>query len=137
MGIFIPILYMLEYINRHPIDHDIFNISNCYHKQISASNNQFREYRRENKQTITPLKLPIIENNLICLPTTEAETLVRVWFLLRERGTDLVREKMKDVGMRWCCRFKNKERGKERRTKKEFWCSKKDKEKNLGGAHVC
>ena len=69
---------MLEYINRHPIDHDIFNISNCYHKQISASNNQFREYRREIKQTIKPLKLPIIENNLICLPTTEAETLVRV-----------------------------------------------------------
>ena len=28
VGIFIPILYMLKYINRHPIDHNIFNLSN-------------------------------------------------------------------------------------------------------------
>ena len=26
VGIFIPILYMLKYINRHPIDHNIFNL---------------------------------------------------------------------------------------------------------------
>ena len=45
------------------------------------------------KQTISPLKLPITKNNLIYLPTTEVETLVRVWFLLRERDTDLVRER--------------------------------------------
>ena len=108
----------------------IFQIANTK-PQISTSNNQIREYRRETKQTITPLKLPIAKNNLIYLPTIETETLVRVWFLLRERDRDLVREKMRAVSMRWCCRFKNKERGKERRAKKELWCSKEDKGKEF------
>ena len=45
------------------------------------------------KQTITLSKYPQQENNLIFLPTIEAETLVSVWFLLRERDTDSMREK--------------------------------------------
>ena len=49
--------------------------------------------------------------------------------LVREKGCWCVR---------WCCRFKNIERGKERckerRTKKVKWCRKKTRENNLGGA---
>ena len=48
---------------------------------------------RKLKQTISLSKYQQQENNLICLPTIEAETLVSVWFLLRERDTDSVREK--------------------------------------------
>ena len=97
----------------------IFQIANTK-PQISSSNNQIREYRRETKQTITPLKLPIVENNLIYLPTTEAETLVKVWFLLRERdiyGFDERKGGLLVRGGAADSRTKKKER--KRRTKKE------------------
>ena len=72
------------------------------------------------KQTITLLKLPITENNLIYLPTTEAETLVKVWFLLRERdiyGFDERKGGLLVRGGAADSRTKKKER--KRRTKKE------------------
>ena len=50
------------------------------------------------KQTITPLKLPRTKNNLIYLPTIEAKTLVRVWFLLRERDIYGFSERWRVVG---------------------------------------
>ena len=71
------------------------------------------------KQIIKPLKLPITENNLIYLPTTEAETLVRVWFLLGERDIYGFGERETAVG-------ENKERRKKNREKKmEFGAAKK------------
>ena len=120
----------------------IFQIANTK-PQISTSNNQIREYRRETKQTITPLKLPIAKNNLIYLPTIETETLVRVWFLLRKRY----------LWFRWeegCwCEIvlpiqeqrkskKKEQKMKNRETQEWIWCNNKEKirEKVLGGARV-
>ena len=61
MGIFILILYILEYINRHPIDHNIsiFQITNTK-PQISASNNEIREHRMETKENNYTIKIPKI-----------------------------------------------------------------------------
>ena len=91
------------------------------------------------KQTITPLKLPITKNNLIYLPTTEVETLVKVWFLLRERdiyGFDERKGGLLVRGGAANSRTKKKER--KRRTRDiHSGAVKKIREKNLGGAHVC
>ena len=69
---------MLKYINRHPIDYNIFNLSNANTKpEVSASNNQIREYRRETKEINYTIKIPKTRYSFIYLPTNfEAETLV-------------------------------------------------------------
>ena len=78
VGIFIPILYKLQYMDRHLKDHDIFNLSNSYHKTTNlASNNQIREHRSKTKTNHYTIKISITENKHIYLPTNfEAETLV-------------------------------------------------------------
>ena len=78
VGIFRPILYMLKYINRHPIDYNIFNLSNANTKpEVLASNNQIREYRRETKEINYTIKILKTRYSFIHLPTNfEAETLV-------------------------------------------------------------
>ena len=88
--------------------------------QIPTSKNQIREYRRETKENNYTIKLPITKNNLIYLPTTEVETLVRVWFLLGERDIYGFGEKGTAIG-------ENKEiREKNRETKEmEFGAAKK------------
>ena len=55
----------------------IFQIANTK-SQNSASNNQIREQRSETKTNHYTIKIPITENKHICLPSTEAKTLVRV-----------------------------------------------------------
>ena len=69
---------MLEYINRHPINHNIFKLSIANTKpQISAFNNQIREYRRETKEKNYTIKIPKTRYSFIYLPTNfEAKTLV-------------------------------------------------------------
>ena len=81
--------------------------------QIPTSNNQIREYKRETKENNYTIKLPITENNLIYLPTTEAETLVRVWFLHGERDIYGFGERGTAIG-------ENKERRKKNRETKEM-----------------
>ena len=81
--------------------------------QIPTSNNQIRENRRETKENNYIIKLPITENNLIYLPTTEAETLVRVWFLHGERDIYGFGERGTAIG-------ENKERRKKNRETKEM-----------------
>ena len=49
---------MLEYINRQPIDHNIFNFQLANTKpQILASNNQIREYRMKTKTNHYTIKI--------------------------------------------------------------------------------
>ena len=72
------------------------------------------------KQTITPLKLPRTKNNLIYLPTIEAKTLVRVWFLLRERDIYDFNETKGGLLVRGgAANSRTMKEEKERRTKKE------------------
>ena len=97
----------------------IFNLLTQNHKfQLLTIKLESIEWKL--KQTITPLKLPITENNIIYLPTTEAETLVKVRFLLRERdiyGFDERKGGLLVRGGAANSRTKKKER--KRRTKKE------------------
>ena len=69
LGIFIPILYMSKYVNKHPIDHNIVNISNYKHRiTISASTIRLENKEGKINKKITPSKYPKSNEVLFTYP---------------------------------------------------------------------